>query len=101
MYQAETGEEGVSRFQRLVGKFESCPVPEVKRLVKTLKRWKTEILAYFDTGGASNGPVEAINNLIEKTRRVAHGFRNFENYRLRILTVASGTKKNLPTSHHH
>lgn len=100
VYQAQSGQEGTSRFEALVGKFASCPIPEVKRLVGTLKRWRAEILAYFDTGGASNGPVEAVNNLIEKTRRVAHGFRNFENYRLRILAVASGTKKNLPTSHH-
>lgn len=100
VYQAETGREGTSRFEALVVKFASCPVPEVKRLVGTLKRWRKEILAYFATGGASNGPVEAINNLIEKTRRVAHGFRNFENYRLRILSVASGGKRNLPTSHH-
>ena len=38
----------------------------------------------------SNGGTEAINLLIEKTRRLAHGFRNFNNYRLRILLVADG-----------
>lgn len=100
VYHAETGQEGASRSETLVGEFASCPVPEVKRLAGTLKRWRKEILAYFATGGASNGPVEAINNLIEKTRRVAHGFRNFENYQLRILSVGSGGKRNLPTSHH-
>ncbi|WP_240688887.1 ISL3 family transposase [Brevibacterium sp. S22] len=100
VYQAESSEKGARLFEGLVVKFGSCPVPEVNRLVRTLKRWRKEILAYFSTGGASNGPVEAVNNLIEKTRRVAHGFRNFENYRLRILTVASGLKRNLPTSHH-
>lgn len=55
---------------------------------------------YFATGEASNGPVEAVNNLIEKMTRVAHGFRDSENYRLRILAVASGAKKNSPTSRH-
>lgn len=100
MYQAPTPVEGRARFEALVDKFSSCPIPEVKRLLTTLQKWRIEILAYFATGGASNGTVEAVNNLIEKTRRVAHGFRNFENYRLRILAVASGAKKNLPTRHH-
>ena len=44
-----------------------------------------ELLAYFDTGGVSNGPTEAINPLIKKIKRVGHGFRNFDNYRLRLL----------------
>jgi transposase len=100
VYQAETQATGRSRFEALVTKFASCSVREVKRVVGRLKRWRKEILAYFSTGGASNGPVEAVNNLIEKTRRIAHGFRNLENYRLRILTVASGTRRNLPISHH-
>jgi hypothetical protein len=49
------------------------------------------VLAYFATSGVSNGGTEAINLLIEKTRRLAHGFRNFHHYRLRILLVADGT----------
>ncbi len=39
----------------------------------------------FDTGGVSNGPTEAINGLIKKIKRIGHGFRNFANYRLRLL----------------
>ena len=30
--------------------------------------------------------------LIEKARRLAHGYRNFTNYRLRMLLAASGTR---------
>jgi hypothetical protein len=37
------------------------------------------------TAGCSNGPSEAINLLIKKAKRVGHGFRNFANYRLRLL----------------
>jgi Transposase len=47
---------------------------------------------YFSTNGVSNGGTEAINLLIEKTRRLAHGYRNFDNYRLRILLVADGSR---------
>jgi transposase len=44
-----------------------------------------KLLAYFDTGGVSNGPTEAINWLFKKIKRVGHGYRNFANYRLRLL----------------
>ncbi len=50
------------------------------------------MLAYFDTDGISNGGTEAINLIIEKTRRLAHGFRNFGNYRLRLLVAANGAR---------
>ncbi len=33
----------------------------------------------------SNGPTEAPNNLIKRIKRIAFGFRNFENYRIRAL----------------
>jgi transposase len=60
-------------------------IPELSRLARTLDSWRPELLAYFDTGGISNGPTEAINLLIKKIKRVGHGFRNFDNYRLRLL----------------
>jgi transposase len=60
-------------------------IPELTRLARTIDSWRTELLAYFTTGGVSNGPTEAINLLIKKIKRVGHGFRNFDNYRLRLL----------------
>lgn len=60
-------------------------VPELTRLARTLSAWRKEILAYYDTAGASNGPTEAMNALIKKIKRTGHGFRNFDNYRLRLL----------------
>lgn len=68
------------------------PIPEVARLGRTLKAWKREILAYWHTDRSNAGPTEAINNVIETTRRIARGFRNFDNYRLRILASASGQR---------
>ena len=60
-------------------------IPELLRLARTLDAWRDELLTYFDTDGVSNGPTEAINGLIKKIKRVGHGFRNFTNYRLRLL----------------
>ena len=47
-------------------------------------------LGYFDTDGANNGGTEAINGLIELHRRIARGFRNRDNYRLRMLLIGGG-----------
>ena len=40
--------------------------------------------------GASNGGTEAVNGLIELHRRIARGFRNRDNYRLRMLLIGGG-----------
>jgi len=60
-------------------------IPELHRLARTIDAWRPEFLAYFDTEGVSKGPTEAINLLIKKIKRVGHGFRNFDNYRIRLL----------------
>lgn len=39
---------------------------------------------------ANNGGTEAINGIIELHRRLARGYRNRENYRLRMLLAAGG-----------
>ncbi|APX01162.1 hypothetical protein BWQ92_04935 [Arthrobacter sp. QXT-31] len=74
----------------VIASFPACPIPEISRPGRNLKQWKTAILAYFGTFVASNGPTEAINSVIETTRRIARGFRNFTNYRLGCLLVAGG-----------
>ncbi|WP_420434658.1 ISL3 family transposase [Candidatus Poriferisocius sp.] len=62
--------------------------PELHRLARTLKSWQTEIQTSIATG-AHNGRTEAANAKIEDIKRSARGFRNFNNYRLRIL-LATG-----------
>ena len=66
----------------MIASFPSCPIPEVARLGRTLKAWRQQVLAYFDTSGVSNGGTEAINLIIEKVRRLAHGFKDL------IITVS-------------
>jgi transposase len=78
--------------QKVLDSFHTCPIPEVARLGRTLRAWKAQILAYFDTSGVSNGGTEAINLIIEKIRRLAHGFKNFDHYRLRIMLAADGQR---------
>jgi transposase len=67
-------------------------VPEVSRLARTVKRWEAQILSFFVTG-RTNARSEAANLVTEKLRRIAHGMRNFDNYRLRLL-LHSGVEWN-------
>lgn len=41
--------------------------------------------------------IESINGLIELARRIARGFRNRDNYRLRMLLIGGGLDGHLPT----
>jgi transposase len=89
-YQHPDPREGRKIATKVVDSFPTCPIPEIARLGRTLKQWRTAFLAYFDTGRSSNGGTEAVNGLIELHRRIARGFRNRDNYRLRMLLIASG-----------
>jgi transposase len=91
-YAAQDTATGRARVEQVIDHALSCPVPEVARLGRTLRAWRPELLAYFTTDRAtSNGPTEAINLLIETSRRAGHGFRNFNNYRLRLLLAHGAT----------
>jgi transposase len=80
--------EGRTIATKVLESFPTCPVAEIARLGRTLRAWRNQFLAYFTTGRASNGGTEAINGIIELHRRVARGFRNPCNYRLRMILVA-------------
>jgi transposase len=86
-YHQDTHAAGRTVAETIVATFASCPIPEIARLGRTLKQWREAFLGYFDTAGASNGGTEAVNGLIELHRRIARGFRNPENYRLRMLLI--------------
>jgi transposase len=72
-------------------------VAEVTRLAKTIAAWQNEVLAYHHER-LSNGPTEAMNLLVKKIKRVGHGFRNFANYRLRLLLHCGVTWQDQPTA---
>jgi hypothetical protein len=76
-------ETGRRLAEQLIDFLHTCPNPEIARLGRTLRQWRTQILARFATGGVNNGGTEAISGIIEKARRLAHGFWNFDNNRPR------------------
>ena len=67
----------------------SDEVAEIRSLGTTLASWRTEILARHKTG-ASNGSTEGLNLCVKKVKRCGHGFRRFDNYRLRVLLHTGG-----------
>ena len=90
VFHQATPAQGRRLAARLIESLPRCPIPEIARLGRTLREWKDALDAYFDTDGASNGPTEAINGIIELGRRTARGYRNPTNYKLRMLLIAGG-----------
>jgi transposase len=84
MYAADTRTEAARRLDAFVHECNDSAAPELHRLARTIRRWRVEILAHHTTN-ASNGPTEAVNLVVKKVVRVAHGFRKFTNFRLRVL----------------
>ena len=60
---------------------------EANQLGRTLLRWKHQICAWH-ASGVSNGPTEAVNNLVKRVKRVAFGIVNHRNYRIRAVLYA-------------
>jgi transposase len=60
---------------------------EIQRLGKTIGKWFDKICNYH-LARVSNGPTEALNNLVKRIKRIGFGFRNFKNYRIRALLYA-------------
>jgi transposase len=72
----------------IVRDFADSEMPfEVRRLGRTIAKWCSPIVAWHRSY-VSNGPTEAVNNLVKRVKRVAFGFRRFAHYRLRSLLYA-------------
>ncbi len=59
-------------------------VPELKTLRNTLMNWMNEILNYFENK-LTNARTEGYNNVAKQVQKRAYGFKNFSNYRLKLL----------------
>ena len=81
VYHQPSHADGRRIAEKILATFPSCPIPEIARLGR-----------YFTTSGANNGGSEALNGLIELARRVARGFRDPDNYRLRMLLIGGGLR---------
>ena len=69
-----------------------CPkgqgLAQLAQLGETLHNWAEEIVALWRFT-RNNGITEGFHNKMELINRQAYGFRNFENYRLRVKVLYS------------
>ena len=56
VFHQDTPTQGQRPAARLIQRLPTCPIPEIARLGRTLRKWKDALDAYFDTDGASNAP---------------------------------------------
>jgi transposase len=84
VYRAAGSAQAIHAIEVFHGWAEEVEVPELGRLARTVHQWEDEILAYHQAR-YSNAKTEAANLIVEKQRRSGHGYRNFANYRLRLL----------------
>lgn len=65
----------------------AVPLPEFVALRGMFAEWREEVLNYF-TYRVTQGPVEGNNHRAKVIQRQAYGYRNFANYRLRLLLAS-------------
>lgn len=82
---ATTARLELSAWVRMVA--EATMLPEFQALTGMLMGWREEILNYFQTR-LTQGPVEGKNHRAKVIQRQAYGYRNFSNYRLRLLLAS-------------
>jgi transposase len=85
-YRTKGFDRAVKSFDRMITMLEATQVTELKTLLRTLKRWKTEILNYFKTG-LTNAMTEGFNRVASLVKNRAFGYKNPNNYRLRYLSA--------------
>lgn len=78
----------IPRFLRAVEQLKSVGFAPLVQLGETLHSWSKEIVCMWRFT-RNNGITEGFHNKMETINRVAYGFRNFENYRLRVKVLCS------------
>lgn len=75
-------------FLRMVAALKESPFKRLATLGKTLHEWQDEVVRMWRFS-KSNGITEGFHRKMKLIQRRAYGFRNFENYRLRVKVLCS------------
>lgn len=78
----------VNLFKEFMIYASNCDLPEFNKHIQTYFKWHKYIINSFYTD-YSNGITEGLNTKIKTLKRISFGFRNFQNFRLRILMACS------------
>ena len=76
----------ISQFLYIVEELRQAPMQALKSLAATLWSWRDEIARMWRFT-KSNAITEGLHNKMEVISRRAYGFRNFQNYRLRVRAL--------------
>jgi len=76
----------IPRFLRALHQLRQAGLAQLVQLGQTLASWSQEIVAMWRFT-RNNGITEGFHNKMELINRQAYGFRNFENYRLRVKVL--------------
>ncbi len=76
------------RFLRQVASLRYCGLAPLVALGHTLHAWREEIATMWRFT-RNNAITEGFHNKMEVLQRQAYGFRNFQNYRLRVRVMCS------------
>lgn len=80
---------GLKYFQLAVEKQGLKPF---QKLLKTTLKWKAEII-HAIASGYNNGFTEGCNTTIKNLKRVCYNFRNFSNFKRRILFLLNNPER--------
>ena len=78
----------IPRLLTAVDQLRQAGLPQLVQLGETLDSWKEEIATMWRFT-RNNGITEGFHNKMETISRQAFGFRNFENYRLRVKVLCA------------
>ncbi len=97
VYASDSKKEAERKLDILLSQLEWYEVGKLAEMRDTLLRWRPYILNFFESG-TTNSFLEGCHNKMKLIKRLSYGFRNLENYILR-LTLAFAPL--LFTSHFH
>jgi len=86
LYRTKGFEKAARALTKLTDRMAHSKLDEIKKLRRTLMKWRQEILNYFKTK-LTNARTEGYNRVAKGEQYSAFGVRNFINYRLRMLNV--------------
>lgn len=86
--QAKRCKRVIPIFLRMVNALKQSPFKRLATLGKTLYQWREEVVRMWRFS-KNNGITEGFHRKMKLIQRRAYGFRNFENYRLRVKVLCS------------
>ena len=97
LYRCQTSTEAEIVLKKLTSWMMHSRLPSMKKVAKSLRKNKTEILEYFEHR-ISNAFAEGMNSLIQGAKRKARGFRTFVGFRTMIYLAVGKLQLSYPNA---